>query len=326
MVGVEVAVGTERLGRRGHGGEGIRHPRTVVAGAAGGYRAAVTNRAALSHPVAWAAAGLLALNDHVLKPWLHDALTGKLSDVAWLALSPLVLAALVAPRSTRLRVVSLLGCGGFFTLLQLWPPLGAWFSPAHVADAADLWTLPALAVPWAVWHAQSRRDWGWFAVPPLLAPLLATTPVAEVQVADVIAPCSASGTWPTGTPLLIQHQGDESVETDAFLSGLHLVGPDGELRVVAVTVENHVTAVCAVDGLAPDTDYTFTLGPWDGLDAAHQLPSDGMFDATVPFHTDADEGAPAPTPDDCRKLVDTSALAPCEPDEADTAADTGPWT
>ena len=43
------------------------------------------------HPVAWIAAALLVLNDHVLKAAWPGTVTGKLSDVAGLALFPLLL-------------------------------------------------------------------------------------------------------------------------------------------------------------------------------------------------------------------------------------------
>ena len=44
----------------------------------------------LLHPATLALLALWALNDHVLKDQLHDALTGKLSDVASLAVFPLL--------------------------------------------------------------------------------------------------------------------------------------------------------------------------------------------------------------------------------------------
>ena len=78
-----------------------------------------------AHPLALAAVALLLLNDHVLKATFHNALTGKLSDVAWMVVCPVLLAALLS----HLRLPDALARGlaltvavGSFVLLQLWPP------------------------------------------------------------------------------------------------------------------------------------------------------------------------------------------------------------
>jgi hypothetical protein len=47
----------------------------------------------LLHPGVLVAVGVLVLNDHVLKPWLDNTVTGKLSDVAGLLVLPLVMLA-----------------------------------------------------------------------------------------------------------------------------------------------------------------------------------------------------------------------------------------
>jgi hypothetical protein len=47
----------------------------------------------LLHPGALVAIGVIAVNDHVLKPWLGNTVTGKLSDVAGLFVFPLVVLA-----------------------------------------------------------------------------------------------------------------------------------------------------------------------------------------------------------------------------------------
>lgn len=123
---------------------------------------------------------LLVLNDHVLKSAVPGVITGKLSDMAGLALAPVLAASLgelVGARSTdrrsRIRqlafwaVATALG----FSAIELWEPaaqvysqlLGAvqslprvvvagstdrpivWAVARHVADPADLLTLPFCA-------------------------------------------------------------------------------------------------------------------------------------------------------------------------------------
>ena len=114
-----------------------------------------TARAALAHPAWWAAALLLLLNDHYLKgggvlaPWL----TGKLSDFAGLLMAPVVVAAVVAPRSRRAFRLAHVAVGGVFTLLKLSPACAsAWCSLGGalgmtwrvVSDSTDLLALPML--------------------------------------------------------------------------------------------------------------------------------------------------------------------------------------
>ncbi len=59
----------------------------------------------LLHPLWWVALGLLALNDHALKPMglLPGWLTGKLSDVAGLVVAPVMLAAMLRTRTVAAR-------------------------------------------------------------------------------------------------------------------------------------------------------------------------------------------------------------------------------
>jgi hypothetical protein len=123
---------------------------------------------------------LLALNDHVLKSAAPGLITGKLSDMAGLALAPLLAVSLgelsgatSTDRGSRIRhlafwaVATALG----FSAIELWEPaswayshlLGAvqslprvlvagsardtpvWAVARHVADPADLLTLPFCA-------------------------------------------------------------------------------------------------------------------------------------------------------------------------------------
>ncbi|MCP3141670.1 hypothetical protein [Pyxidicoccus xibeiensis] len=113
-------------------------------------------------PLPLAAVALMAVNDRWLKPVFHNALTGKLSDVAICFFLPLYVSALLAlvtrwPRATRVKV------GAVFTALlftalkvsqpaadlfcELLRPLGAPLGLTGfraVADPTDLLMLPLL--------------------------------------------------------------------------------------------------------------------------------------------------------------------------------------
>jgi len=131
------------------------------------------------HPVVLGSVLLLFVNDHVLKATSPSWLTGKLSDVAGLIATPLLLQALIEvlrgarlPRGRSLPLALCCLVGASFTAMELIPVgddafrygLGALQWPvrallacelvpmrpvAHVADAGDLWTLPALVVAFA---------------------------------------------------------------------------------------------------------------------------------------------------------------------------------
>jgi hypothetical protein len=132
----------------------------------------------LLHPVPLLAIGLLLLNDHLLKASYPTALTGKLSDLAGLMFFPSMLEAVyeqlcfrrsgLRPSARRTLGFACL-TGAVFAAVELWPVaaqvyryglaalqwpvralLTGWLPlvpVAHVADAEDLWALPALAVP-----------------------------------------------------------------------------------------------------------------------------------------------------------------------------------
>jgi hypothetical protein len=74
---VKTSAGPTRARRRG--------PAPNVAGVGRAHSPALS-------PVALAALAVLVLNDHLAKPWLHDEVTGKVSDVAGLILLPLLAA------------------------------------------------------------------------------------------------------------------------------------------------------------------------------------------------------------------------------------------
>lgn len=141
----------------------------------------------LLHPAILVAIATWALNDHVLKPLLANARTGKLSDVVSLAAGPAVLAALLCRCSPWLARHVLALTAGFAPLLAAvmasintlpeagdayrwglglaqWPWRCAWSwlhggSTVPLAlvdltmDPTDLWTIPAAAIsPWVAWR------------------------------------------------------------------------------------------------------------------------------------------------------------------------------
>lgn len=158
-----------------------------------GRRGAVVPADGLLHPVAVVALVLLLVNDHVLKDIWPGPFSGKLSDVAGLVLTPLVLAAgwelacwslrrrCEPSRSVAALSVAAVGIGfaaaktlepaadlyrAGMTLLQ-WPfatvasLLGSGSVPEpgvvlFVRDPSDLVALPALAVPLVI--GQRRID------------------------------------------------------------------------------------------------------------------------------------------------------------------------
>lgn len=80
-------------------------------------------------PWSLAAVALLGINDHLLKAQLHNALTGKLSDLAGCFFLPLFLSALVGMVAPPWPLSRRLVAGGLatvvaFTLLELSPAAG----------------------------------------------------------------------------------------------------------------------------------------------------------------------------------------------------------
>lgn len=93
----------------------------------------------LQHPFSVIAVGLLLLNDHLLKPALASAFTGKLSDFAGLFFFPFLLAALIAGAAQlfkrRLPAVPVLAASfaltlAAFTLFKTYPAANAWLTRA----------------------------------------------------------------------------------------------------------------------------------------------------------------------------------------------------
>jgi len=138
----------------------------------------------LRHPLVLAMLTLWIVNDHVLKGLLANDLTGKLSDVASLAVFPLIpyatyeigcgLMGRPARHALGILLVSIFATGAVMVGINIsdawaeayrvglglcqWPFrwLGAWFTggslPGPTAvqltmDPSDAWTLPALYIP-----------------------------------------------------------------------------------------------------------------------------------------------------------------------------------
>src|SRR6185369_4359506 len=84
-------------------------------------------------PAPLGAVALLALNDHVWKARFHDAVTGKLSDVALCFFLPLLLSAVLRPiwpaHRPRLAFAAALAAVVFVTL-ELSLTADAWLSAA----------------------------------------------------------------------------------------------------------------------------------------------------------------------------------------------------
>jgi len=135
------------------------------------------------HPVPLLALATLAVNDHVLKGsgLLPAPVTGKLSDIAGFVFFPLLCTALLdcalwALAHLGVRVDFSLRMGKLYATLaataalmiaiKLSVPaastvadaLGAiGFESKIVSDATDLWTLPALAIPWWIGRREIAR-------------------------------------------------------------------------------------------------------------------------------------------------------------------------
>lgn len=121
---------------------------------------------------------MLVANDWLLKPRLHDALTGKLSDVAGLAFAPLVLSAAIGlglhalarlgvrvdPSLSRGRLLACCAAtAAGFAAVKLSPAAGHALAGAlghgtrFVADLTDLLALPAVLVALWIGRDELRR-------------------------------------------------------------------------------------------------------------------------------------------------------------------------
>lgn len=213
------------------------------------------------------AAVVIVVNDFVLREIAPGWLSGKLSDAACLIVAPVFVAAMMeiaGLRVTLAKGAALGGTAAVFITLQLWPPLGAFFSARHVADAGDLVVLPALLGAVWVWR---RPTPAWLspglALFPLAGALVATTMDLPLQPTPASWPCEATPVWDADRPFELQLS-YYPPDTAGFASGLHLTDEAGNevALVVARLDDTGWLAVCARDGLAANTEYTWKIGPW----------------------------------------------------------------
>ena len=235
--------------------------------------------AALGHPIFLGALLLLILNDHLFKAlWYGSFWTGKLSDVAWLVVAPVVLGVVLGwLRVPAARWVALATTAAVFTTLQLWPPLGdawvAWMGGAHVADAADLVTLPALGLAYLCWStaAPEMRLWGRRLIGGVsLVALVATSQWAPPP--DGRSPCAAEEAWDPARPLAIQWSSTDYEVPDSTKLLAEGVGLwDAQGRPVPFTLRFYsgqaLLLICPTQALEPDSTYSWKVGGWPDLGA-----------------------------------------------------------
>ncbi|MFB8198819.1 hypothetical protein [Kitasatospora purpeofusca] len=135
------------------------------------------------HPGTLAAVAVLLFNDHVGKRLWPGAVTGKVSDLAWMLVSPVVLALVLTPvlslvpglrlRGDRPAIAGLAATGAMFAFAKSGPWGGevasavwSWSGvPSRIqGDRSDLVALPALGVSWWLWK-RSRAVRGPLAAP-----------------------------------------------------------------------------------------------------------------------------------------------------------------
>jgi hypothetical protein len=130
------------------------------------------------HPVALAAVILLVVNDWLLKPRFHDALTGKLSDIAGLAFAPVLLSAMIGlvlhglarlgvrvdPSLSRRRLIACCAATAIgFALVKLSPEVAGIVArlighhASFYPDLTDLFALPCVLVSYWIGRDELRR-------------------------------------------------------------------------------------------------------------------------------------------------------------------------
>jgi len=282
-----------------------------------------------SHPLCLAAVGMLLLNDHVLKAAYHNVWTGKISDVCWLIVAPIVLAAVLHRCRVHTRAAQWLAMstvGLFFVVLQLWAPLGdtlvGWYGGLHIADPTDLLALPALLLAPLCWRRRRRR------VPMALGiGLIACVASSTARLPEERFPCDGEQNWDPSVPLLLQfHIGaDAPVRTPAFQNNIRVYTADGkEVELLMANIGGGAVAICPNGGLEPSTEYFWTAGPFD---------TDSMNTATVESFSlsgvrsfvtdDRADNAPITTALACSG-VDRDVYSLLECDLGDDTGDTGP--
>ncbi|MEV6973179.1 hypothetical protein [Kitasatospora sp. NPDC093806] len=146
------------------------------------------------HPGTLGAVAVLLFNDHVAKRAWPGPVTGKLSDLAWMLVSPVVLALLLTPllrlRGDRPAIAGLAATAMMFAVAKSGPWGGELASTIWSlsgvtsrirGDRSDLVALPALGISWWLWtrsRAAERRPRRWtaaVAVPLAVAAMVATS-------------------------------------------------------------------------------------------------------------------------------------------------------
>jgi len=244
----------------------------------------------------------LLLNDHLLKGLAPGPLTGKLSDVCWLVVAPVVLGACLAsfwPRRPRwLGGAALLLTGLAFCGLQLVPALGdgwcALFGGRNIADPWDLLCLPALALVPLCWRSALRsRAWRMGALSAGILACLATQPRA-VYWSRV--PCRAHEGWDPHAPLFLQWPYSERIliEAPGMLDNIRLRDEHGDdVPFHAAALANGIVALCPIGGLLPNTRYRWKVGPFPDR-ASNHLPIPRFSDEGISYFETGAHGIKAP--------------------------------
>jgi len=292
-------------------------------------------RSGPSHPLCIAATGLLLLNDHVLKEAYANALTGKLSDVAWLIVAPVVVAAVLSLLRLSGRAakrLALVGVAAAFVALQTWPPLGdAWtalFGGGHTPDLTDLFMLPALALAPLCWRRPPRpRVWA--------LPLSACACVATSYLCDEDRrlPCDEETAWDYNRPLFLHWDNGVAAprsDTPGFLSRVSLVDERGEAVPFVTGWQHNSMFFCVIGGLERETTYTWSVGPFG--DASNVLgPAYYEHTGARTFTTSASSDAPViESEEDCATMEHDVSSEGCEYNSCDDTGyygdDTGYYT
>ncbi len=280
-----------------------------------------------AHPLCLLATVLLLLNDHLLKAMFHNAWTGKISDVCWLIVAPVVLAALLHRMGVAVRkaqAVALLSVGAFFIALQLWHPLGdalvGWYGGSHVADPSDLFALPALLLAAACWRR--TRPIRPLAFGLSLVACVATAP-PETSPPDHRYPCDGEPAWDPSTPLYIQFADEDfiPVDTPAFRSNIRLYKADGgTVEVFYGEAGSGGAVICPKGGLDPGEDYVWHVGSDFSTDSHNTLK---IYDfgrpGTWAFTTDDNaDNAPINSAAACWVHADVYSALSCDDDTGDS--------
>ncbi len=259
---------------------------------------------ALAHPIVVSAAALILVNDFVLRRLVPGWLTGKLSDVGWLVVVPVVLAVMLGTLGVPERLGRWAGmavAAGFYTALQLWPPLGAWFRLDHVADVGDLIALPALVGALVVWRMpRAAPRWATMGAWPILLGTLAADEFWFPP--EATWPCGDDMVWGTSEPLRLQLSWWPPYDTDGFVRGMRMTDTEGADVPLVVGKRTGAILVCARGGLRPDTGYTWHVGPWQET-PSNEVVFQHEALPTVTFRTSDEDGSPAADATACAALA-----------------------